>query len=393
MRCEVRAFHCQSIGMVIVLAGTVVAGAGEPRLRFERQRIGDVIYETACAFDVDHDGIIDIVSGEFWFRGPTFEQRHRICELKRVDDYYDNFSDYPLDVNGDGYLDLITGGWWGKTLQWRENPKGEPIPWKTHDIDECGNVETTRFWDVDGDGHVEAVPNAGGNVVFYKLIRDAQGKGTGRFSRHEVKMGGCGHGLGFGGVNGDGRGDFIVPEGWIEAPEDRINGKWTFHPDFHLGSASVPILVHDVNGDGLADLIVGMGHDYGLFWYEQRLDNAGERSWVKHVIDADRSQYHDLVLEDIDNDGQVELITGKRYRAHAFNDPGSLDPVGLYYFKIDGGKFRRITLDYGPATTSSGAGIYLWVADIDGNGWKDIIAPGKEGVYLFRNLGPVKADR
>ncbi len=393
MRCEVRAFRCGCMGMVIVLAGTVVAGAAEPRLRFERQRIGDVIYETACAFDVDKDGAIDIVSGEFWFRGPTFEQRHRICELKRVDDYYDNFSDYPLDVNGDGYLDLITGGWWGKTLQWRENPKGEPIPWKTHAIDECGSVETTRFWDVDGDGHVEAVPNAGGNVVFYKLIRDAQGKGTGRFSRHEVKMGDCGHGLGFGDVNGDGRGDFIVPEGWIEAPEDRINGKWTFHPDFHLGSASIPIPVHDVNADGLADLIVGMGHDYGLFWYEQRRDNAGERSWVKHVIDADRSQYHDLVLDDIDKDGQVELITGKRYRAHAFSDPGSLDPVGLYYFKIDGGKFRRITLDYGPAATSSGAGIYLWVADIDGNGWKDIIAPGKEGVYLFRNMGPIEADQ
>ncbi len=389
MRCEVKTLVCGCIGIVFVLAATVAAPAAEPRLRFERTRIGDVIYETACAFDVDHDGAIDIVSGEFWFAGPTFEQRHRICELKRVDDYYDNFSDYPLDVNGDGYLDLMTGGWWGKTLQWRENPKGQPIPWKTHDIDECGNVETTRLWDVDGDGHVEAVPNAGGNVVFYRLIRDAQGKGTGRFSRHEVKMGGCGHGLGFGDVNGDGRGDFIAPDGWIEAPEDPLTGQWTWHPEFSLGAASVPILVHDVNLDGRADLIVGMGHDYGLFWYEQQRAADGKRSWVRHVIDGDRSQYHEMLLEDIDKDGQVELITGKRYRAHAFSDPGSLDPLGLYYFKIDGGKFRRVTLDYGPASLASGAGIYLWVSDIDGNGWKDIIAPGKEGVYLFRNHGPI----
>jgi hypothetical protein len=27
------------------------------------------------------------------------------------------------------------------------------------------------------------------------------------------------------------------------------------------------------------------------------------------------------------------------------------------------------------------------VDDVDGNGWKDILAPGKEGLYLFLNKG------
>jgi hypothetical protein len=152
----------------------------------------------------------------------------------------------------------------------------------------------------------------------------------------------------------------------------------------------VPILVYDVNADGKADLIVGGAHDYGLAWYEQHVDAAGKRTWVKHDIDTDRSQYHELQLVDIDNDGQLELLAGKRYRAHQEHDPGSLDPIGLYYFKIDGGKFRRVTLDYGPAGQASGAGIYLWVVDIDGNGWKDIVAPGKEGLYLFKNMGPLR---
>ena len=48
----------------------------------------------------------------------------------------------------------------------------------------------------------------------------------------------------------------------------------------------------------------------------------------------------------------------------------------------------RYTIDYGPPDKASGAGIYFWVDDLDGNGWKDIIAPGKEGLYLFKNLGP-----
>ena len=76
--------------------------------------------------------------------------------------------------------------------------------------------------------------------------------------------------------------------------------------------------------------------------------------------------------------------------AHAFHDPGSLDPLGLYYYKINGGNFERHTLDYGDADHHSGAGIYLWAADVDGNGWKDVIAPGKQGLYLFKDMGPVK---
>jgi len=98
-----------------------------------------------------------------------------------------------------------------------------------------------------------------------------------------------------------------------------------------------------------------------------------------------------MQLVDIDNDGQLELLTGKRYRAHSGHDPGSNDPIGLYYFEINAAGFQRVTIDYGPPTQASGAGIYTWVADINGDGWKDIIAPGKEGLCLFRNLGPMDA--
>ncbi len=372
------------------------SGAIEPAaisfLMFDKRKLSPNAYEAAAAFDVDNNGTIDIVSGAYWYEGPDFVTAHKICDIPWISEYHDDFCSYPMDVNGDGYLDIVTGGWFGETVRWRENPRGLPVLWTTHDVDKCGNIETMRCWDVDGDGHVEAVPNAGGNIVAYRLVRDAAGKGTGRFEKHVLKEGGVGHGLGFGDINGDGRNDFVSATGWLEAPEKPFEQKWTWHPDFEMGLASVPIIVRDVNGDGVADLIAGGAHGYGIAWYEQKIEGS-KRTWTMHVIDTDHSQYHDLVMADIDRDGKDELITGKRYRAHNGRDPGANDPLFFCYFKIDGGRFERFTIDYGPAGQASGVGIYFWVADLDGNGWLDIIAPGKDGLFLFWNRGLVKIGR
>ncbi len=372
---------------VLLLSGMCGVSGWSADLNFQREKISDAKFEAASVLDVNKDGKPDILSGEFWYEGPDFKKSHKYTTVKVVDEYSDDFCDYPMDVNGDGYMDIITGAWFGQPMRWLENPKGEDREWPVHEIAQVGPIETIRFWDVDGDGVVEACPNAGGNVVFFRLERDANGKGTGKFTRHVVKEGGCGHGMGYGDVNGDGRGDFIVPEGWFEGPKDPLKDAWAFHPDFNLGMASVPILVHDVNEDGKADLIVGQAHNYGLDWWEQGVGADGQPTWTKHRVESEVSQYHDLQLVDLDKDKKPELVTGKRYRAHNGNDPGSADPVITCYFSIEKGQFKRHVIDLGPATEHSGVGIYFWVADVDGNGWEDIVAPGKEGLYLFRNMG------
>jgi len=241
-------------------------------------------------------------------------------------DYHDDFSTIPVDVNGQ--MEFITDCWWGATLRWRENP-GEPgREWRGHIIARIGNIETTRAWDADGDGYDEYVPNTPLRpFVVYTLERDAQGRGTGRFTAHCLKFHGRandqqGHGLGF----GNGHGDFIFQDGWLEAPPNPYEDEWIWHPEFTLPAGSdVPIVVAELNPGRkvrtyrrkrawIRPLMVGAA-----------ARNSRRRIWTEHPIDPYSSQYHDLQWIDIDGDGQCELITGKRLRSHPHHEPGVND--------------------------------------------------------------------
>jgi hypothetical protein len=356
---------------------------------FKFQMVASESYESVGAYDVNKDGKLDIVSGAFWYEAPEFQNRHYIGNVKRFGngEYYDDLAHIPLDVNGDGNMDFATGGWDNQQMVWMEN-SGNNQEWKQHLIDQTGNVETARGWDVDNDGQIEIVPNNPGHPLkFYKLEKDAAGKATGKFTKIPVadKQG---HGLGFGDVNGDKRGDFIISNGWVEGPQDPLKGKWIIHNEFELGTASVPILVVDVNGDGKNDLIVGQGHGYGLDWYEQKTDASGKkRTWAKHPIDPFVAQYHTMEWVDLDGDGKEELVTGKRFRAHNGKDPGEKDPLGLYYFKWNGESFTKHVISYGPYGQGKGTGVIFAIADLRGTGRKDIIVGGKDGLAIFFNEG------
>ncbi|MEI7947412.1 MAG: VCBS repeat-containing protein [bacterium] len=379
-------------GMLFVftmLVSASVAFAAE--VRFEKIVIdADSKGEAAAVVDVNRSGHLSIVCGESWYE-PTNStlrqwQKHPLRKIEYKSEYFDDFGDLVMDVNGDSYRDIVSGGWFCKSLSWYENPGKAGGEWKAHLIDSPGNIETLRLWDVTGDGHPAVVPNSPpGPVVWYELKRDAVGKGTGEFIKHQIAPKGGGHGMGFGDVNSDGRADIITTTGWWEAPVDRRAGEWKFHAEFNFGHASIPIQVYDVNGDGLADIIYGNAHGYGLYWMEQKKGPNNERQWERHEIDKSWSQAHVVELADIDGCGHPELVTGKRYRAHNDGDPGGKDPCCLYYYTFDKtGKFTRYTIDEG---NKVGCGIDTIITDFNGDGRLDIICPGKGGLYLFMNQG------
>jgi len=339
------------------------------------------VCESAGVLDVNRDGILDILSGEHWYEGPSWK-KHFVRKIPASGGYMDDFATVPLDVNGDGWTDVVSVTWFSKKVLWIENPAGKDVAWTEHVVDSPGNCETAIACDVNGDGKMDVLPNVMGKTLWYEAI----GKGEkATLAKHVVDPKRGAHGLGFGDVNGDGRGDILTPFGWYEAPPDRREGKWVLHKEFDLGAASIPVAVHDFNGDGLADIFWGMGHNYGVLWLEQGKSADGKRAWKRHLIDKSWSQPHAIILADLDGDGSPEAVTGKRYHAHNGHDPGGNEPLIVCYYKWSAEKkgFVKHVIDQG---TKAGFGLYQTLTDIDGDGDIDIVAPGKSGLYLFENL-------
>jgi len=336
----------------------------------------DSEFEACGVADFDRDGDLDIVCGDAWYEAPTWS-RHPIGLIRSVGGYRVDFADVPMDVDGDGWIDVVSCSWHDRGVFWRRNPGETGDDWKMQVVDRPGNMETAIGVDVDGDGQLDFLPNTVNSTVWYSLD-------DGRLVPHLVSADRGGHGVGVGDVDGDGRSDILGPNGWFEAPDDARGGDWKFHEDWSLGGAGISIIVHDFDGDGLADVFWGMGHDYGLFWLKQGRDDAGNRTWTRRLVDDSWSQAHGLVLVDLDRDGTPEVVTGKRRHAHNGKDPGGEDELLVCSYRFDpvAGGFEKTMLARGGDV---GAGHYPVVVDLDLDGDLDVVLPGKSGLHLLQN--------
>lgn len=366
----------------LILCVLVVRVSAAPP-QFEVEAI-DAENECAAgvALDINLDGKTDILCGDYWYEAPTWK-RHFARQTQRIRGRFDDYSNLPLDVDGDGHLDVVSCNYRSQSIYWLRHPGPAGGVWQRTVVSEPGAMETGRLADVDGDGKMDVLPNGTQFAAWWSVAEGDSGQPV--WTRHDLPAEAAGHGIGFGDIDGDGRGDIVTPRGWFRRDPEQTD-RWQWLPEFALHrDAGLPILVHDIDRDGDADILWGRGHQCGLYWLEQRLKGK-ERRWQQHTIDTELTQVHSLLLGDLDGDGHDDLVAGKRYHGHDGKDIGEQMPMRVdgYSFQPASRTFQRFPIS---RHYRAAVGLDPKLTDIDGDGDLDVLLPDRSGLFVAWNRG------
>jgi hypothetical protein len=368
-----------------------------------------------AAADINRDGKPDVVAGPFWYEGPTFKVRHTfnapVPQALEASPSNSMFT-FPWDFDGDGWTDILV---LGRVLHhqafWYKNPGKAGLAksdarWEKFFVANRVFGENPSFEDIDGDGKPEILSISGNTADdkvkqwgWYAPDWSAPTKPwrfvpvteKGEFNHYY-------HGEGAGDIDGDGRKDLVLNEGWYaQPPKSAPAGTlWQKHPfTFSKDRGGAQILVYDVNGDGKNDVVTAINaHGWGLSWFEQVRDPQGHINFVEHRMMGTReeekkfgvafSQPHALALADLDGDGFIDVVTGKRRWAHG--PTGDVEPMATpvnYWFQLKrdgkgGAAFAPHLID-----DASALGVQIATADLNGDGAPDVLTASKLGTFVF----------
>lgn len=374
---------------------------------FEKVILTDKYFcDGITAGDINRDGRPDIIAGPYWYEGPGFTTKHEIYpaqEFPTKPSPTDSMFSYVWDFNSDDWPDiLVLGRVHLHSAIWYENPQGEGGPWKKHYAFERVKGESPPFLDVDADGKPELVTHWEGQWGLIQPLWTAPEKPwtfkpiteTGKWEQFY-------HGTGIGDVNGDGRLDLLLNEGWWEQPAER-HRLWVKHSFvFSKDRGGAQMFAYDVNGDGFSDIITSLNaHGWGLAWFEQ-IRRAGQITFTEHKLMGDRteeehfgvcfSQPHALTMADLNGDQLMDIVVGKRMWAHP--PPKDIEPNApqvLYWFQLtrteeSGVRFIPHLID-----ERSGVGVQVSSVDVNDDHRSDILTVSKLGTFLFLNNGAIR---
>lgn len=374
--------------------------------RFDVQRVSSLYYGWGAATaDINHDGTLDIVSGPFYYPGPGFTER-KIYREGRVYNASTEFApdmvNLAFDFTGDGWPDILSS-LGNRHMDLYVNPQGQSRRWDKFSVLTTITTEIVLLRDLDKDGKPEVIFGGGG---LYAWAKPDPANPTAVWTPHSISSPGeavNGHGIGVGDVNGDGRMDIAVPTGWYEQPaEGIVKSPWMFHPvEFGnngvFGNGGGEMGVYDVNGDGLADVVNGSAHNWGIKWFEQKKAPDGTRTFEQHPIAQDFStnnaggvvfsESHAARFVDMDGDKIPDFITGKRLWSELENYNGN-DPYGAPVLYI----YRTVRTPKAPGGAEfvpelvhnkSGVGSSFDVVDLNKDNRPDIVTATAYGTFVF----------
>jgi 3-keto-disaccharide hydrolase/FG-GAP-like repeat len=390
--------------------GAKVMPAEEVSSNFRMQPLNDFYYSwSAAAADINHDGVLDVVAGPYYYLGPDYTTSREIYLAQTISpstEYpIDNWVAHAADFTGDGWPDVLTtshssGAGGGAYLY--VNPKGELRRWDKFQVVPRVQTEETLVKDVDGDGKLDLVYGAEG---FVRLASPDPAHPTGEWIVRSISEKGpwTAHGIGVGDINGDGREDVLNAWGWFEQPAAGSQQTWTYHPVAfsrwdRVSPGGSKMAIYDVNGDGLNDVVTSLqAHGWGLSWFEQKRGSDGKISFAEHMIMGDHSvksaggvsfsELHGATSADVDGDGITDFILGKRYWSHLddYYDP---DPYGapvLYWYKTVRNPKAPGGAEFVPELihNRSGVGSDVLAVDLNKDGAVDVVTTTDRGTFIF----------
>jgi hypothetical protein len=387
---------------------------------FRTQRINEFYYSYSSAIaDVNRDGNPDIVAGPYYYLGPGFTIGRELYAGAS----YNPTSEWPIaamvqlayDFTGDGWPDVLnmSGNAGNGVGTLYVNPKGEHRRWDSFVVmqppDGVVGNEETLLRDIDGDGKPEII-HTGQNTLRYSKPDPANP--TRPWQVTTISEPGpwgvnISHGAGVGDIDGDGLKDYVAAYGWWKQPAKGSGQKlWTYNPvEFARwgasqgGAGGAEMGVYDVNGDKLADVVTSLeGHGFGLAWHEQKRDAAGTITFVRHMImdgfldknagDVTFTQPHASTFADVNQDGILDLIVGKRQHSHfQYTDPDNWGAAVLYVYKAVRNAKAPGGAEFVPELihNRSGVGSHFDVGDLNKDGTIDIVTSGPSGTFVFFN--------
>jgi len=390
-------------GLILMLCPAVFGA----EVSFTKITLTSKYFTEAVAYgDFNHDGKLDVTSGSYVYVGPKFTDKYQVANFAEVTNLENAWAavwqEFGYDINGDGWDDkVIINSAGNGRCYWYENPKNTTALWQSRSAFPRIDGENPLFTDMNGDGKPDFVGTSNGA---YGYATADWKNPTAAWTFHRISAKPCAntHGTGAGDVNGDGRTDLIIKDGWHEQPASLAGDpEWVFHPFNFVspitGCSQGPsqLYAYDVNGDKRNDVITAINaHGWGLAWFENKDDGNGGITFVKHTImgtnqetatyGAAFSQPHGVSLADIDGDGLLDILAGKRWMVHGSGnqDPDATgDPV-IYWFQLK--RAADGTASYVPhlIDNKSGIGVSIAYADVNDDGFMDVMAGGKYGAYL-----------
>ena len=368
--------------LILQLVFCIVSYAGP--YRFERIVIDDNYNNGARPGwsrlgDVNQDGYVDVVAGGgnyiAAYENPAWRGSPEWGE--RIIGAAGSNGGLLYDIDRDGDLDVITSVKnEGFRLFWFENPvRRHPASenmehWTRRIVDTGGNLTFMHDLEI-GDIDMDGVPDdfvalyddyrrGVATVKWYRLPDHPEYQSWSQTVIAEQTAGGVG--LAVGDINGDGRNDVVRSGLWYQAPADPQSQNWIEHriTDLHLTN----VRVRDLDRDGDLDIAAadGWSDEGAVIW----LENLGEgRSFRVHRI---ATLYHpeNMVVLDLDNDGDDEIITGEMR--------GESESNFLVFENPD----PRIDRDWVKHTVSGSNGICarMNADDVDADGDLDIVCDG-----------------